>query len=132
MRIKFDGKLFSQEDMQELIEALNASGVPFEPVLKNSRDRKGLPEIQNAGAWIAILANAFLPVLIQTLYDFFKNHSKGKQTVVIDIEHRSTSEQQSISLSLDDDIPEINILAKQDGELRVFIKKASEDTPFQQ
>lgn len=131
MRIKFDGKLFSQEDMQELIEKLNASGVSFEPVPKNSRDRKGLPEIQNTGTWIAVLANAFLPVLIQALYDLFKNRGKSDQTVVIDIERRSASERQSISVSLGDDIQKIDVLAKQDGELRVFIKKAAEDTHFQ-
>lgn len=132
MRIKFDGKLFTQEDMQELIEALDISGISFEPVFKSPRDRKGLLDIQNADAWIAVLANAFLPVLIQALYDLFKKRGKSNGTVSIDIERRGAGERQSISVSLADDIPEINVWAKQDGELCVFIKKAAEDTPSQQ
>lgn len=135
MRIKFDGELFSQKDMQELVGTLNAYGVSFEPVPKNACDRKGLSEIQDAGTWIAVLANAFLPILIQALYDLFKKRGKSNRVggvVDINIERRSASECQSISFSLDGDISGIDLWAKQDGELRVFIKKAAEDTPSQQ
>lgn len=99
MRIKFDGTLFTQEDIDELSAALNKEGILLEPELQTFKHQKGISEMmEEASSWIAAIGNDFLPAMMSVLFSFFLKHNKTDKNPVIRIEYREGGKRHKIDV----------------------------------
>lgn len=123
MRIKLDGELFRQEEMEELVQELEKKGVGLQTVKKGRTGKKGILDEAEIISWIAIIADVFLPVVVDVVYNYIKTHKKEK--ALIDIEQKEADGQKrKITVQMDQELSSFNIQAKENGDIHIFVTKA--------
>ncbi len=122
MRIKLDGELFREEEMEELMDELEKSGVTIQVTKKSRAGYKGVEDTAEIISCIAIVANAFLPIVVDVIYGYIKGHKKER--ALIDIEQREPDGQQrKITVFTDKEISSLDIQAKENGDIHIFVTK---------
>lgn len=122
MRIKLDGELFQEEEIGELIGELEKKEVNVQTVKKNRASHKGVIDKAEIISWIVIVADAFLPMMIDVIYSYIKEHKKEK--ALIDIEQRgSDGQQKKITVFTDKEFSSLDIQAKENGDIHIFVTK---------
>lgn len=131
MRIKFDGTLFTQEDMDELCASLSEDGILLEPEQQNLSKQKGLPELlEEAPAWIAALENELLPVLIPSLVSYFLSHKKNDDAPIICMEYTESRKRKKIVIPVDQPL-NIEFPFSPDLTIRIDVRKSTPPDPKQ-
>ena len=122
MRLKLDGELFREEEMEELMDELEKSGVTIQVTKKSRAGYKGVEDNDEIISCIAIVANAFLPIVVDVIYGYIKGHKKER--ALIDIEQREPDGQQrKITVFTDKEISSLDIQAKENGDIHIFVTK---------
>ncbi len=122
MRIKLDGELFREEEMEELMDELEKSGVTIQVTKKSRAGYKGVEDTAEIISCIAIVANAFLPIVVDVIYGYIKGHKRER--ALIDIEQREPDGQQrKITVFTDKEISSLDIQAKENGDIHIFVTK---------
>lgn len=122
MRIKLDGELFREEEMEELMDEMEKSGVTIQVTKKSRAGYKGVEDTAEIISCIAIVANAFLPIVVDVIYGYIKGHKKER--ALIDIEQREPDGQQrKITVFTDKEISSLDIQAKENGDIHIFVTK---------
>ena len=112
MRIKLDGELFQEEEIRELTGELEKNEVNVQTVKKSRAGHKGMIDKAEIISWIVIAADAFLPMIIDVIYNYIKEHKKEK--ALIDIEQRGPGGQQrKITVFTDEEFSSLDIQAKE-------------------
>lgn len=131
MRIKFDGSLFTPEDMDALCVSLKKDGILLEPEQQNLSKQKGLPELlEEVPAWIAALENELLPVLIPSLVSYFLSHKKNDDAPIICIEYTESRKRKKIVIPVDQPL-NIELPFSPDLAIRIDVKKSTPSVPEQ-
>ncbi len=122
MRIKLDGELFQQEEMEELVQELEKRGIVLQTVKKVGTRQKGILDEVEIISLIAIIAESFLPIVIEVVYNYVKMHKK--ENTVIDIEQKEPGGQKKkITVYMDKELPSLDIQAKENGDIHIFVTK---------
>ncbi len=122
MRIKLDGELFREEEMEELMDEMEKSGVTIQVTKRSRAGCKGVEDTAEIISCIAIAANAFLPIVVDVIYSYIKGHKKER--ALIDIEQREPDGQQrKITVFTDKEISSLDIQAKENGDIHIFVTK---------
>ncbi len=122
MRLKLDGELFQQKELEELLQQLEKEGISIQAMKKGRVNHKGMPDGAEIISWIVIIADAFLPMVVDCMYNYIKNHKKEK--AVIDIEQREPDGQQTkVTISTDKEISSMDIQTKENGDIHIFVTK---------
>lgn len=131
MYIKFDGSLFTPEDMDELCVSLKEDGILLEPEPQDLSKQRGLPELlEEALAWIAGLENELLPVLIPSLVSYFLTHKKSDVEPIICIEYTENYKRKKIIIPVDQPL-NIEFPLSPDLITRIDVKKNTPSAPEQ-
>lgn len=122
MRIKLDGELFQKEELEELAGELEKRGVELQTVKKGGTGRKGVLDEAEILSWIAMIADVFLPIVVDVVYHYVKTHKKEK--ALIDIEQKDPDGRKSkITVYTDRELPSFDIQTKENGEIHIFVTK---------
>lgn len=122
MRIKLDGELFQEEEIGELMEELKRNEVNVQTVKKSRAGHKGVIDKAEIISWIVIVADAFLPMVIDIIYNYIKEHKKEK--ALIDIEQREPGGQQrKITVFTGNEISSLDIQTKENGDIHIFVTR---------
>lgn len=122
MRIKLDGELFREEEMEELVQELEKRGVNLQTVKKGRAGRKGIMDGAEVISLIAVIADAFLPVVVEVVYNYAKKHKK--ENALIEIEHKEPDgRKRRITVYTDKELSSLDIQAKEDGDIHFFVTK---------
>lgn len=122
MRIKLDGELFQQEEMEELIQELDNRRVDLQTIKKGRAGQKGIMDEAEIISWIVIIADAFLPIVVDVVYNYIKTHKKER--ALIDIEQEEPGGKKSrITIYTDREFSSLDIQTKTDGDIHIFVSK---------
>lgn len=131
MRIKFDGTLFTQEDMDELCVLLKEDGILLEPKRQHFRRQKGLPEmLESIPSWIAALENELLPILISSVLSYFLKKKNDDHTAIIRIEYCNGDEQRKLTIPTNQPL-NMEIPFTPDQIMRIDIERSAPSEPEQ-
>lgn len=121
MRIKFDGNLFSREDMDCLTQKLKEKGIDMQLIPKNSATHKGIIDTAAIGSWITIIATAFLPVIVDIVYSYIKE-KKEKAKINIELK-KADGSQKKITIPSNQPYSSLEIEVSEEDDVRIFITK---------
>ena len=122
MRIKLDGKLFREEEMEELVQELEKRGVDLQTVKKGRAGRKGIMDGAEVISLIAVIADVFLPIVVEVVYNYAKKHKK--ENALIEIENREPDgRKRRVTVYTDKELSSLDIQAKEDGDIHIFVTK---------
>lgn len=121
MRIKFDQNLFNQEDIDCLTQTLKENNIDIQLIHKSAVAHKGLFDDPVAASWIAAIATAFLPVIVDIIYSYVKDR-KEKFNIIIEL-RKADGTQKKITLPSDQSYSALEIEIGEDDDVRMFITK---------